>query len=71
MRGKEQNIEIVLEEPGMSEKMLINEKSSKAALTMIGMNHEGLKHSWGKTLTGYDDLGTVLFVTSQYEKDIT
>jgi len=55
----EQNIEIILEKPGLSQKKLINEKSSNAALTMIG-----LKHSWESTLTCYDELGTVLFVTS-------
>ncbi|HUX58447.1 MAG TPA: amino acid permease [Bacteroidales bacterium] len=67
----EQNIEIIVEHPGMSEKKLINEKSSMAALTMIGLKRESLKHSWENTLTGYDNLGTVLFVTSQYEKDIS
>ncbi len=67
----EQNIEIILEEPGMSEKKIINEKSSGAALTMIGLKHQGLKHSWENILTGYNDLGTILFVSSQYEKDIS
>jgi amino acid transporter len=67
----EQNIEIVLEKPGTSVKELINEKSSTAALTMIGLKRDGLKHSWESILNGYNDLGTVLFVTSQYEKDIS
>ena len=67
----EQNIEIIIEEPDMSEKKMINEKSSMAALTMIGLQREGLKHSWENILNGYDDLGTVLFVTSHNQKDIT
>jgi len=67
----EQNIEIIIEEPGTSEKKIINEKSSMAALTMIGLNREGLKHSWESFLTGYDDLGTILFVTSHNQKDIS
>jgi len=67
----EKNIEIVLEESEMPEKKLINMKSSKAALTMIGLKREGLKHSWENILTGYDDLGTVLFVNSHDQKDIT
>ena len=67
----EQNIEIILEESDMPEKKLINERSSKAALTMIGLKREGLKHSWESILTGYDNIGTVLFVTSHDQKDIT
>ncbi len=67
----EQNIEIILEEPGMSEKKLINEKSSVAALTMIGIKNEGLRHSWKSVLSGYEDLGTILFITSHNQKDIT
>ena len=66
----EQNIEIILEEKGISEKKMINEKSSMAALTMIGLKTDGLKHSWDNILTGYDDLGTVLFVTSHNQKNI-
>ncbi len=67
----EQNIEIIIEEEGMSEKRLINEKSSMAALTMIGLQREGLKHSWENILNGYEDLGTILFVTSHNQKDIS
>jgi amino acid transporter len=67
----EQNIEIIIEEAGMSEKRLINEKSSMAAFTMIGIKNEGLKHSWDSILSGYEDLGTILFVASHNQKDIT
>jgi amino acid transporter len=66
----QQNIEIILEEPGTPEKVIINEKSSMAALTMIGFKSEGLKHSWENILSGYDDLGTVIFVNSHSQKDI-
>lgn len=67
----EQNIEIILKEKEVPEKKIINERSAKAALTMIGLKSEGLKHSWENILTGYDNLGTVLFVTSHDQKDIT
>jgi hypothetical protein len=66
----QQNIEIILEEPGTPEKVIINEKSSMAALTMIGFKSEGLKHSWENILSGYDDLGTVIFVNSHSQKEI-
>jgi amino acid transporter len=66
----EKNIEIILEEPGTPEKVIINEKSSMAALTLIGFNSEGLKHSWENMLSGYDELGTVLFVNSHSQKAI-
>jgi hypothetical protein len=66
----EKNIEIILEEPGTPEKVIINEKSSMAALTLIGFNSEGLKHSWENILSGYDELGTVLFVNSHSQKAI-
>ncbi|MFO7621357.1 MAG: amino acid permease [Bacteroidales bacterium] len=66
----EKNIEIIGKEPGMSTKNLINDKSATAALTMIGFRVEGLKHNGDVVLTGYDHIGTVLFVNSHNQKEI-
>ncbi len=66
----EQNIEIIIKDSDTSDKKIINEKSSVAALTMIGVRNEGLKHSWDAILSGYEDLGTTLFVTSHTHKEI-
>ncbi len=66
----ENNIEIVLEEPGRTTKALINEKSANAALTLIGFRTEGLKQTGEAVLSGYDNLGTILFVNSLNRKEI-
>ena len=66
----EKNIEILMEEPGKTTKTLINEKSSFAALTMIGFRAEGLKHDGEQAFTGFDDVGTILFVNSTNQKEI-
>lgn len=66
----EKNIEIIIEEPGTTIKKLINEKSSHAALTLIGFNTEGLKHSGDSVFCGYYDTGTIVFVNSHNQKEI-
>jgi amino acid transporter len=66
----EKNIEIIVAEPGMSTKSLINDKSATAALTMIGFRVEGLKQNGEAILGGYDPAGTILFVNSHNEKEI-
>lgn len=66
----EKNIEIRNETSGMTLKSLINEKSSTAALTMIGFNTQPLKHEGEAILSGYDGIGTILFVNSHNEKEI-
>jgi len=66
----EKNIEIITEEPGMTVKSLINEKSASAALVMTGFSMKGLKHNWDHVLNGYDQTGTILFVNSHNQKEI-
>ncbi len=66
----EKNIEIILENSGMTSKNLINEKSNSAALTMIGFRPEVLKHDGEIILNGYDNIGSVLFVNSSNQKEI-
>ncbi len=66
----EKNIEIIPLEKGMTTKKLINEKSSTAALTMTGIYIESLKHSGEEALSGYDGVGTILFLNSRNQKEI-
>ncbi len=66
----EKNIEIIREEAGMTLKNLINEKSATAALTLIGVDIQVLKRKGESVLTGYDGIGTILFINSHNQKDI-
>jgi amino acid transporter len=66
----EKNILIINEEPGISLKELINERSSSAALTMIGLSTHELKSRGENILSGYDEIGTMLFVNSHDQKEI-
>jgi hypothetical protein len=66
----EKNIEIITVEPGMTLKSMINERSAPAALTIIGFNTQGLKHKGDSVLSGYDEIGTILFVNSHNQKEI-
>ena len=65
----EKNIEIIIEEPEVNSKQLIIEKSKDAALTLIGFRGEALKHD-EEVFSGYEELGTILFVNSHDQKMI-
>ncbi|TSA24016.1 MAG: amino acid permease [Bacteroidetes bacterium] len=56
------NIEIILDDNKVSTKEMINQKSADAGLTLIGFGKESLKHQEVDLFTGYDELGTVIFV---------
>lgn len=64
------NIEIIPEKDDVSIKSLINIKSSDARLTILGFRSDYLKHEGEKVFTGYDDMGTILFVNSHNQKEI-
>ncbi len=65
------NINIIPLQDDVSSKTIINENSEHAALTIIGFRHETLKNKKGELFKGYDKLGTVLFVNSHDQKDIS
>lgn len=65
------NIEIVTQPKEVSVKKIINDKSSDAALTIIGIRSESIKHDREKVFEGYDNLGSVLFVNSHDQKEIS
>lgn len=62
------NIEIIAQDTEVSTKELINQKSYDAGLTMIGFREELVKKA--KLFSGYDQVGTILFVHSNSEKVI-
>lgn len=64
------NINIIIQEPEVSSKFYINEKSNNAGLTIIGMREEMVKHSKEKVFEGYDEIGTCLFIHSKNQKKI-
>jgi amino acid transporter len=66
----DKNVEILEIEKGSTIRSLINEKSSSAALVMTGFRPETLKHNGEAILNGHDEVGTVLFVNSQMQKEI-
>ncbi|MBT6766374.1 MAG: amino acid permease, partial [Prolixibacteraceae bacterium] len=64
------NIKIIIQEPDISIKSLINKRSENAGLTLIGIREEMVKHHKGKLFVGYGHLGTTLFVHSKKQKKI-
>ncbi len=64
------NINIIIQERDISTKTLINQNSSNAGLTIIGMREELVKHSKEKVFEGYEQIGTCLFIHSKNEKKI-
>ena len=64
------NIEFIKMNEDTRPKDIINEKSSKAGLTMIGFLNEQLKHEGENTFLGYDGIGETLFVNARQEKPL-
>ncbi len=66
----EKNIEIIIQDPNVNPKVMINQRSSDAGLTIIGLREELLKHEKAKYFEGLGNLGTTLFVYSHEVKNI-
>ncbi len=65
-----QNIEIIRKDESVSSKILINERSSEAGLTIIGFRPEHL-HEFGIDIfKGYENIGDVIFVNAHEAKQI-
>lgn len=65
-----QNINILIEEEGMSYKSIINQHSAEAALCIIGFRSDHLRKLETHIFEGYEDLGNILFVNSFKSKSI-
>ena len=64
------NVEFIDIEENMNLKELINEKSVKAGLTMIGFRSEQIKHEGESLFDGYMEMGDILFVNAFRDKAI-
>ena len=64
------NINVIIQQPDVSAKTIINERSQNAGITLIGIREERVKHEKEKLFNGYDELGTILFVHSKDQKKI-
>ncbi len=62
------NIQIIPQDPEVSQKDLVNLNSYDAGLTLIGFREEAVKKEY--TFDGYDKIGTILFINSHSEKVI-
>lgn len=65
-----QNIEIIRKDENVSSKLLINQHSADAGLTIIGFRPEHLQTYGIDLFKGYDQIGDVIFVNSHEAKEI-
>lgn len=65
------NIQIIPVKEDVNTKDIINEKSQDADLTIVGFRNELIKKTGKDTFMGFDNIGNVLFVNSQNEKEIS
>jgi len=64
------NIIVLVSEPDVSSKILINKYSADAGMTMIGFREETIKRTKEEVFEAYDQLGTIMFVHSSAQKTI-
>ncbi len=64
------NILLIPSDDQRNIKSIITEKSTDADLTIVGFRHELIKAKGIEVFTGFGDIGNVLFVSSQKEKEI-
>ena len=64
------NINIIIQDQNVSTKSIINKHSFNAGLTLIGVHADMIKHNKEHVFTGYDSIGTTLFIHSKEQKDI-
>lgn len=66
-----ENIRLIPIDEKRNTKELIMKNSVDADLTIVGFRQELVKAKGVEVFTGFDDIGNVLFVSSQREKEIT
>ena len=64
------NIEMVAQKEDEEEHSIINNYSKDADLTLIGFRSEAVKHLGVGVFENYDDLGDVLFINTDNQKEI-
>ncbi len=66
-----ENIRLIPSDEERNTKQLIMEQSVDADLTIVGFRHDLVKAKGMQVFTGYEDVGNILFVSSQREKEIS
>ncbi len=64
------NIEFIAQKSATSPKLIINEKSENADLTILGFVEKAVEHLGIEVFEGYDNIGDILFVTAAESKKI-
>jgi hypothetical protein len=64
------NVEVIIRDEKKTIKEIISGHSLDAGLTMIGFNDKSFKNGNAELFEGYDDIGNILFVHSNGEKEI-
>lgn len=64
------NIQLIPANEEKGNKKMIAEKSNEADLTIVGFRKELIKSKGAELFTGYENMGNILFVSSQKEKEI-
>ncbi len=65
------NVRLLPISESKSQKQIIVEHSIDADLSIVGFRHEMVKGKGIEVFTGYKDIGNILFVSSQKEKEIS
>ena len=65
------NIELIPQEEGVETKSVINSHSRDADLTIVGFRSEVVKKKGIELFSDYDNIGNILFVNTNKEKDIS
>ncbi|MFK7899149.1 MAG: amino acid permease [Cyclobacteriaceae bacterium] len=64
------NISVIPKSDDIELKSIINTRSKEADLTVVGFMDAALKHNGKEVFSGYDQLGDVLFVNTDKQKEI-
>ena len=64
------NIEIIPRKQDIDPKVIINEKSKDADLTIVGVRDEPVRHEGASVFSGYEAIGNTLFVNASEQKKI-
>jgi amino acid transporter len=64
------NVELIAQKENVDTKTIINQKSRRADLTIIGIRSETVKHKGVEVFKGYDQIGDILFVNTKTMKNL-
>jgi len=64
------NINLIVQEEGSNIKSIVRQRSAEADLILLGFRGESIKKKGEELFSGYDGLGSILFVHAVSEKEI-